>query len=193
MLKEIKNLLGVELSEQTAEEVQEVALAQMTLENGTVLEAEVFEAGNEVFIVTEDERVAVPVGEYTMEDGRILRVEEEGIIADISEASAEEVEEPEVEMEATEELAEEDKYATKQELAEIKSMVEEIYDMMKPKEEMSEEVKEEVEDLKEELSKPASEPLKHSPEAKGQVEYKKFSANRPKTTVDLVFEKLYNK
>ena len=95
MLKEIKNLLGVELSEQTTEEVevQEVALAQMTLENGTVLEAEAFEADNEVFIVTEDERVAVPVGEYTLEDGKILRVEEEGIIASISEASEEEVEE----------------------------------------------------------------------------------------------------
>lgn len=190
MLKEIKNLLGVELSEQTAQEVQEVALAQMTLENGTVLEAESFEADNEVFIVTEDERVAVPVGEYTLEDGRILRVEEEGIIASIAEAS-EEVEE---EVEATEELAEEDKYATKEELAEIKSMVEEIREMMKPKEEeMSEEVKEEAEELKEELSKPASEPLKHSPEAKGQKEYKKFSSNRPQTTLDRVFQKLNNR
>ena len=193
MLKEIKNLLGVELSEQTVEEVQEVALAQMTLENGTVLEAEAFEADNEVFIVTEDERVAVPVGEYTLEDGRILRVEEEGIIASIAEASEEEPE-VEVEVEATEELAEEDKYATKEELAEIKSMIEEIREMMKPKEEeMSEEVKEEAEELKEELSKPASEPLKHSPEAKGQKEYKKFSSNRPQTTLDRVFQKLNNR
>ena len=80
-------------------------------------------------------------------------------------------------------------------MAEIKSMVEEIYDMMKPKEEeMSEEVKEdEAEELKEELSKPASEPLKHSPEAKGQKEYKRFSVNRPQTTLDRVFQKLNNK
>ena len=51
MLKEIKTLLGVE-------ETKEVSLAQMKLENGTVLEAESFEAGKEVFIVTEDEKVA---------------------------------------------------------------------------------------------------------------------------------------
>ena len=197
MLKEIKNVLGIELSEQTIEEVQEVALAQMTLENGTVLEAEAFEADNEVFIVTEDERVAVPIGEYTLEDGRILKVEEEGIIAEISEASAEE-EAPEEEVEVEAELADEDKYATKEELAEIKSMVEEIREMMKPKEEeMSEEVKEELseetEELKEELSKPATQPIKHSPESKKEREYTKFSANRPQTTLDRVFQKLNNK
>jgi hypothetical protein len=42
----------------------EVKLEQMKLENGTVLEADKFEAGNEIFIVTEDERVALPIGEY---------------------------------------------------------------------------------------------------------------------------------
>lgn len=195
MLKEIKNLLGVELSEQAVEEVQEVALAQMKLDNGTVLEAEAFEAGNEVFIVTEDERVAVPIGEYALEDGKILKVEEEGIIAEISEVAEEapDEESPEVEVEVEAEELAEDKYATKEELAEIKSMIEEIKEMMKPKEEMSEEVKEESEELKEELSKPAAEPLKHSPEAKSQKEYKKFSSNRPQTTLDRVFQKLNNR
>jgi len=51
---------------------EEVKLEQQALENGTVLEADSFEADSEVFIVTEDERVAVPVGEYQLEDGRIL-------------------------------------------------------------------------------------------------------------------------
>ena len=45
---------------------EEVKLEQQALENGTVLEADSFEADNEVFIVTEDERVAVPVGEYQL-------------------------------------------------------------------------------------------------------------------------------
>ena len=71
MLNQIRTLLGVE-------DAEKVELAQMTLENGTVLEAEVFEANNEVFIITEEEKIALPVGEYTLEDGRILAVEVEG-------------------------------------------------------------------------------------------------------------------
>ena len=78
-------------AELSAVETSEVELAQAKLENDTVLEAEAFEAGNEVFIVTEDEKVAVPVGEYTMEDGKILVVAEEGLIAEIKDAEAEEV------------------------------------------------------------------------------------------------------
>jgi len=85
MLKEIKSVLGIELSA----EVVETKLAQMMLENGTVLEAEAFEAGNEVFIVNEEDRIAVPVGEYTMADGRVLYVTEEGLIAEIKTAEAE--------------------------------------------------------------------------------------------------------
>ena len=78
MLNEIKSLLGVELSEE-----QEIVLAKLNLENGTVLESEDFNAGSEVFILTEDESVALPVGEYKLEDGRILEVSEEGVIAEI--------------------------------------------------------------------------------------------------------------
>ena len=93
---------------------EEVKLEQQALENGTVLEADSFEADNEVFIVTEDERVAVPVGEYQLEDGRILVVAEEGIISEVKEAGEEEVEEVEAEEEEKKEMA----YATKEELAE---------------------------------------------------------------------------
>ena len=70
MLKEIKNLLGVELSEEVKAESQ-VILAQLKLENGTVLESIDFKNGNDVFILTEDEKVALPKGEYQLEDGRI--------------------------------------------------------------------------------------------------------------------------
>ena len=46
----------------------------MKLENGTRIEAESFEKGKEVFIITDDERVAMPVGEYMLEDSRLLVV-----------------------------------------------------------------------------------------------------------------------
>ncbi len=68
MLNQIKSVLGVELS---TEEI--VELAQAKLENGTVLEAESFESGKEVFILTDDDKVALPIGEYEMEACRGLR------------------------------------------------------------------------------------------------------------------------
>lgn len=125
MINQIKTLLGMETK-----------LAQAKLENGTVIEAEEMVEGNEVFIVTEEERIAMPVGEYQLEDGQILIVEEEGIIASVG--AAEEAPEEEVEAEVAEDLSEEvaeenleeEKeemgYATKEELAEVKDMIEEI-------------------------------------------------------------------
>ena len=186
MLNQVKTLLGVE-----------VKLEQMKLENGTVLEADKFEGGNEIFIVTEDERVALPIGEYVLEDGQTLVIEEEGIIKEIKsegeEAKEEEVEE-EVVVEAEEEEKEEMSYATKEELAEVKSMVEEIKAMLEPKEEMSEEVKEEIveevkEEIKEELS--AVKPIKHNPEAKTpQKKQVQFAKGQFNTTLDRVLSKL---
>jgi len=87
VINEIKTLLGME-----------VKLAQMKLDNGTVLEAEMFEAGQPVFIINEEDRIALPIGEYILEDGMILVVSEEGIIAEIKEAIVEE-EAPEAEVE----------------------------------------------------------------------------------------------
>ena len=197
MLNKVKEVLGVELNEET----QEVKLAQATLENGTVIESEDFAAGNEVFIVTEDEKVALPVGEYTLEDGEMLKVEEEGIIASIGAAE----EAPEEEVEAAEE--EEMGYATKEELAEVKSMIEEIKAMIKDKEEMSEEVSEEVEEPKEELSEEVKEEVKeevelsaeepvakitHNPEKEQKVNINLYGQKRQATTMDRVFSKIAN-
>lgn len=189
MLNKVKELVGVELKE----EVQEVELAQATLENGTVIESETFEVGSEVFIVTDDEKVALPVGEYTLEDGEQLKVEEEGVIAAIGQP-----EEP-AEEEASEELEEEKEemgYATKEELAEVKSMIEEIKAMIKDKEEMSEEVEEKTteETDKEELSKVEVELEKvtHNPESETQKEVKLFGQKRQPTTMDRVFSRISN-
>lgn len=184
MLKEIKTLLGVE-------ETKEVSLAQMKLENGTVLEAESFEAGKEVFIVTEDEKVALPVGEYQLEDGMKLTVVDEGIIESIGQADEvkeDEAEEEVEEVEAAEEEKVEAEYATKEELAEVKSMIEEIKAMLEPKEDLSKE----DELLKEELSAPASEPLKHNPEAKEKQSLNLYGQKRPQTTMDRVLNKIIN-
>ena len=187
MLNKVKELVGVELKE----EAQEVELAQATLENGTVIESETFEVGSEVFIVTDDEKVALPVGEYTLEDGEQLVIEEEGIIAAIGKQEEEPAEE-----EASKELEEEKEemgYATKEELAEVKSMIEEIKAMIKDKEEMSEEVEEEQTD-KEELSKVEVELEKvtHNPESEPQKEVKLFGQKRQPTTMDRVFSRISN-
>lgn len=190
MLSKIKTFLGEETTDivENIENQETVELAQAKLENDTVLEAEAFEAGNEVFIVTEDEKVAVPVGEYTMEDGKILVVAEEGIIAEIKEAEAEE----EVEAEK-----EEMGYVTKEELAEAVSEIKAMIEDMK-KEEMSEEVEEATEnevelseELQEELAQPAAEPIAHNPEKTNNFNVK-FAQNRKQSTLDKVLSKINN-
>ena len=72
-----------------------VELANMKLDNGAILEAENFAKGESVFIVTEDEKVPLPIGDYTLEDGKTLMVSEEGIINDIVDAITEDVNEAE--------------------------------------------------------------------------------------------------
>lgn len=191
ILSKIKTYLGEDTADivENIEQSQVVELAQAKLDNGTVLEAEAFEAGNEIFILTDDEKVAVPVGEYQMEDGQILVVSEEGIIGEIKSAEQEE------EVEASEEVSEETEleeveaeYATKEELAEVKSMLEEIKAMIEKKEEMSE-VEEQV---KEELSEtPATEAITHNPEPKQKVSLK-YAQNRKQSTFDKVMSKIVN-
>ena len=187
MLNKVKELVGVEASE-------EVKLAQATLENGTVIESEDFAVGSEVFIVTDDEKVALPVGDYTLEDGEQLKVEEEGIIASIG-AAEEPTEEP-TEEEASEELEEEEMaYATKEELAEVKSMIEDIKAMIEKKDEMSEEVKEDKEELsevEEVEEKVELEKVTHNPEAEAQKEMKLYGQKREMTTADRVFARISN-
>ena len=172
----------------------EIKLESMKLDNGTVIEAEAFEANQEVFIVTEDEKIALPVGEYTLEDGRMLVVAEEGVIAEVRDASeeapAEEAPAEDV-VEEVEQAEEEMSYATKEELSaaveEMKAMIEEIKAMMSPKEEdMSEVVAEEV-DLS--SNEPAAKPIKHSPDTKPS-EMHKFAKGAKGDTLSRIFQKL---
>ena len=187
ILNKAKELLSIQ--------EEEVKLAQANLENGTVIEADEFAEGKEVFIVTEDERVALPVGDYTLEDGQVLIVEEEGIIASIG-AAEEAPAEEEVEAEQVEAAEEEMEYATKAELSEIKEMVEEIKAMLEPKEEMSadklaeEAVEDIVEEVKEELSE--VERVNHNPEASADKALNLYSQKQGTTTFDRVLAK-FNK
>ena len=185
LLNQVKTLLGME-----------VKLEQMRLENGTVLEAEKFEAGNEIFIVTEDERIALPIGEYELENGMVVVIEEEGLINEVKSMESEEAPEVEIEVEAKEEEKEETGYATKEELAEVKSMIEEIKAMLEPKkEEEPSEVKEELssqlpKEVLAELSQPAVEPINTNAQIqKTEVKFN-IASKRPQSTMDRVMGKL---
>ena len=93
MLNQIKTLLNIE-----------VKLEEQKLENGTRVESESFEKGKEIFILTDDEKVAMPVGEYLLEDGRLVVVAEEGIIDDVREVSDEVPQKEEESKDETEDL-----------------------------------------------------------------------------------------
>jgi len=202
MLNKIKTLLNIE-----------VKLEEQKLENGTVVEAESFEKGKEIFIKSDDERVALPVGEYILEDSRLLVVEEEGLIADVREVSDEvPAKEDEEGEEITPDLEEKEADVGDWKGMEkrIQNLEDAVADLKGDKEsKMEEDLEEEAEGVlksrtvkeefaeveKEELSQPSSNPIKHSPESKKQRKTKGFlySQNRVGTTMDRVLERLNNK
>ena len=185
------NILNRILAELSS--IREVKFEQMTLENGAVLEAESFEAGNEVFVISGEDRVAAPIGEHLLADGSILVITEEGVIAEIKEAAAEvevEVEAPEAQVELAEVEVKEEAPAV---VAVIERVLEEIAMMREEMKGMREEMggyakKEEMAAVKAELSAaPAAKPIKHNPETK-QVQ--KMSSNRPEKTIDRVLARI---
>ena len=178
-----------EVQEAVQEEVK-VELAMMKLIDGTMLEADEFVAGANVFLVGEDdERVAAPVGEHTLEDGRVMVIEEEGVIAAINEAA--EVEAPEVEEEVEVEQAEEMAYVTKEEFGaaidELKGMIA----AMMPQEEMAaaEPVEEQVEVEMSADEAPAAKKVAAAPVEK-KPDMVKFSNKAGATTLSRVMSKL---
>jgi len=205
ILNKVRELLGME-----------VKLEQRKLEDGvTIIEADEFAPENEVVIITEDEqRIPLPIGEYKMEDGMILVVTEEGLIAEIKEEAAEEEEVIEEEAkkdyeEKEEEMADESKpvkkvvesivketffneiETLKKENEELKSKLE---NLSKVETEETEKVEEVVEDEKTELSTedldPAVKPISFNPENKEVREKMLYAQNRTETTLDRVFKKL---
>lgn len=201
VLNKVRELLGIP-----------VELEQRKLEDGvTVVEADAFEPDAEVFIVTEDEqKIALPIGEYKMEDGMILIVKEEGIISELKEAE-EEKEEEVVEEEVGEEPKEEE---MNEEVKPVKKTVESIvketfFQEIKALKEENENLKAEIEllskpeitedkkeesenevNLEAETLEPAADKINHNPENVEEKEVFKFKANRPKTLMDNIFTKL---
>jgi len=200
VLTQIKQLLGME-----------VKLEMMKLADGmTMIEADSFDPEMAVVIVTEDEqKIPLPVGEYELEDGRILVVAVEGIIAEIKEKEEEapeveiEVEAPEAEMPVEAEAEVEvttpkktvesiiketffsEMEALKAENEELKAKLE-MFSKVEPTtevttEETTEEVKVELEEVK---------PITFNPEKENKVEGFKFASKRAKTTMDSILEKL---
>ena len=77
-----------------AEEPVAVELAQVKTEDGqAIFEADAFEVGQAVFIVTEDGKIPAPQGEFVLEDGNQIEVDENGTIVEIAKKEAEIVEE----------------------------------------------------------------------------------------------------
>jgi hypothetical protein len=183
--------------------VREVKFATMNLENGAVLEAEAFEAGNEVFVVSGEDRVPAPVGEHKLEDGRILVVVEEGMIAEIKEAEGEPAVEVEVEMQSEEAVAVAEEVAAEavSEVAQevvavievavaeaVAPIVEQIQSEMKKMKEEMEKYKEEMSAAKQEFSsQAAAKPIKHTPATK---QANKVEFNRPMKSIDRVLARL---
>ena len=190
LIYQIKNLLGME---------ENIQLAQLKLENGTVLEADSFEQNMEVFILSDDERISLPVGEYQLEDGRTLRVEDEGVISQIGME-----EEKEKEKGEDKDMEDKDKekmeYVTKEEFRkEMDDLRKYMEEMIKTKDDEKEKEKEEMAsqvatEIAVEMSKqPATKPIKHSPENKEDKKKFVFADNRTQTTLDRIMSKLANK
>tara|TARA_R100001443_G_scaffold71462_3_gene79755 strand:+ start:201 stop:809 length:609 start_codon:yes stop_codon:yes gene_type:complete len=196
ILNQIKEIVGVKLSEDTA-----VKLEEVKLDNGTVIVAEKFESGASVFIKSEEEEIALPIGKYSLEDGRELVVKEEGLIESIGEVKEEVEEKVEEEVEASSEetseesteeteLEEEEmQYVTKEEfnkaMDEIKAMIDKS-----SKEEMQEET---VAENKEELSAEPTEPLVHNPEAEEKQKFEfHISSKSEETAMDRIYARINN-
>jgi hypothetical protein len=192
LLEKIKSMLS-----------NEVKLEQMLMGDGvTKIEADMFEAGKEVFVVTEDEqKIAVPVGEYELEDGRILVIVEEGIISEIKEKVEEVEEEVAPTEEPTEAEPEEEMSApVSTPKKTIESIVKETFFSEMEK------LKEENEALKAELAKlskvdvianEATElseiptPISFNPENEAKTEFTKIGKKAPRGIMDSVLDKIY--
>jgi hypothetical protein len=187
VINQIKTLLGMEVKLETIKLIDGI----------TIFEADAFEMDKEVFIVTEDEqKIPVPIGEYEIEDGRILVVVEEGIISELKEKE-EEVEEV-IEEEAPEVEVEVEAEATPSAKKTIESIVKETFfaEIEKLTNENIE-LKAKLENLSkvDEVAVEATEladiaPISFNPENTNEVETFVYGSKRPRTIMDSILEKI---
>jgi len=183
-LKTIKTFLGME-----------VKLEQMKLIDGnTVIEADSFEPGASVMIVVpEGEPVPLEVGKYELEDGRLLVVEEKGMIAAIEEMPAESEEEempveadvtPEVEVKQPKKVVQ----ITEQHFAEMEAKIAELETKLASM--TPEVVEEQPTDVIEFSAEPK--PIQFNPENVQPMERIDLAINTPKSLRDRILEEVYN-
>lgn len=164
---------------------EKVELASMALVDGTEVNAEVFEAGANVFLIGGDgEQIAAPVGEHKLDNGQVLVIEEEGIIKELKDAEASV--EVEVEAAAEEEI-------TMKEITEMIAALREEVEMMKQemgeKQEMAKEVVEAPKEV--DVTLAAQKPIVAAPvEKKHELKFH-IGAERVANTKDRVFNKLF--
>ena len=182
----------------------QVNLAQMKLEDGiTIIEAESFEPEFSVGIVTADGVVAMPVGEYKLEDGKILVVAVEGIISEIKEEMPEEVapeEAPEVEVEVEAEAQAPspkrivESVSKETFFAEIEKLRTELSAQISEVKAENEALKAEKEVLEVKLNaqEEGAEPIVQNPEPEQKQEGLTFGQNRPETIQDSVYSKIFS-
>lgn len=199
-LKSVREFLEQKFSVKLKLEEMEIKLAQMKLADGvTVLEFDSLEVGKEIFIVSENGNVPLPIGEYELEDGQMLEVYEDGIIGEVAakeeEAAPMEEKEPiaEVPVEASTEptqtakkvirsTIEEQHFASQEEVNELKSIIAELKEQLKVKEEVKE-----VVELEE-----TPKPISFNPENVQKMEQIKLTAQRNLSARDRILNTIYN-
>ena len=199
-LKSVREFLEQKFSVKLKLEEMEIKLAQMKLADGvTVLEFDSLEVGKEIFIVSENGNVPLPIGEYELEDGQMLEVYEDGIIGEVAakeeeKAPMEEAEpEAEVPVEASTEptqtakkvirsTIEEQHFASQEEVNELKSIIAELKEQLKVKEEVKE-----VVELEE-----APKPISFNPENVQKMEQIKLTAQNVPSARDRILNTIYN-
>jgi hypothetical protein len=183
-----------------------VELAQAKTADGqAVLEAEAFEVGQAVFIVTEEGNIPVPMGEYMLEDGMKIVVDEQGVIVEVSAEGEEEVVEEviEAEDEPMKEQIEEEMTMPKKVVKSKTEMEESYFSKIETRlsaiEKANEDLKAvnvqlsaENEELKKQLAESPAEHTKFNPEATTQTNVQfKLGARRGETIQDRVFNQLF--
>ena len=199
-LKSVREILEQKFSVKLKLEEMEIKLAQMKLADGvTVLEFDSLEVGKEIFIVSENGNVPLPIGEYELEDGQMLEVYEDGIIGEVAakeeEAAPMEEKEPiaEVPVEASTEptqtakkvirsTIEEQHFASQEEVNELKSIIAELKEQLKVKEEVKE-----VVELEE-----TPKPISFNPENVQKMEQIKLTAQTVPSARDRILNIIYN-
>ena len=180
----------------------EVKLEQMKLVDGvTMIQADMLEQGSAVSIVNEEELIPLPIGDYELEDGRMLMVVEEGIISEIKDKEEEVEEVEEVAPPAVEEMETEVKPSTQAVKKTIKSVIEEqhfseIEELKKEIELLKTENTElkavTVEEVEEVVELEEVKPIVPNPESQAERVEFKFGRNGFQSMEDKIREKLNN-